>query len=124
MTLSVLCNNERFIVLHSHPDWEYFLPVRWRLLPHGLGGTLALVLGPMQFSTRGRQQYPKFHRFLGRVYVAGIVAGAPLGIVLAFVHHLLLALQVETIAQSGSRFLTTGVALYYIPNRNVVRHGQ
>jgi len=52
MTLFVLYNNERFIVLHSHPDWEYFRPVRWWLLPHGMGGALALVLGAMQFSTR------------------------------------------------------------------------
>ena len=124
MTLIVLYNNERFIVVHSHPDWEYFRPVRWWLLPHGLGGVLALVLGPIQFSTRVRQQYPKFHRILGRVYVAGVATGAPLGIALAFVHHLPLALQVETFAQSGSWFLTTGVALYYILNRNVVRHRQ
>ena len=117
MTLFVLYNNERFIVLHSHPDWEYFLPVRWWLLPHGLGGALALILGPMQFSTRLRQQYPKFHRILGRVYVAGVSVGAPLGIVLAFVHHLPLALQVETFAQSGSWFLATGVAFYCILHR-------
>ena len=83
-----------------------------------------MVLGPIQFSTRVRQRYPKFHRILGRVYVAGIAAAAPLGVVLAFVHHLPLALQVETVAQSGSWFLTTAIAFYYILNRNVVRHRQ
>ena len=124
MTLFVLYNNERFIVLHSHPDWEYFRPVRWWLLPHGMGGALALVLGAMQFSTRIRQRHPKVHRILGRIYVAGVAAGAPLGIVLAFVHDLPLALRVETFAQSGSWFLTTAVALYYILHRNVIRHRQ
>ena len=28
ITLLVLYNNERFIVIHAHPDWEYFFPVR------------------------------------------------------------------------------------------------
>jgi uncharacterized membrane protein len=124
MTLFVLYNNERFVVLHADPDWQYFFPVRWWLLPHGLGGTLALILGPVQFSTRVRQRHPKFHRILGRVYVTGVVVGAPLGIVMAFVHHLPLPLRVETFAQSGSWFLTTAVAFYYILNRNVVRHQQ
>lgn len=124
MTLFVIYNNERFIVLHSDPDWEYFRPVRWWLLPHGMGGALALVLGAMQFSTRIRQRHPKVHRILGRIYVAGVAAGAPLGIVLAFVHNLHLALRVETFAQSGSWLLTTAVALYYILNGNVTRHRQ
>jgi uncharacterized membrane protein len=124
MTLFVLYNNERFIVFRSDPDREYFFPVRWWLLPHGLGGALALVIGPLQFSTRMRQQYPKFHRIVGRVYVAGVAVGAPLGIVLTFVHHLPLALRVETFAQSGSWLLCTAVAFYYILNRNVVRHRQ
>lgn len=35
MTLFVLYNNERFIVFHADPDWEYFFPVRWWLLPTG-----------------------------------------------------------------------------------------
>jgi uncharacterized membrane protein len=124
MTLFVLYNNERFILFHSHPDWEYFFPVRWWLLPHGLGGALALIIGPMQFSTRVRQRYPKFHRVLGRIYVTGVAVGAPLGIVLAFAHRLPLALQVETFAQSGCWFLTTSVAFYYILKGNVVRHRQ
>ena len=122
MTLFVLYFNERFIVFHSHPDWEYFQAVRWWLLPHGLGGALALVLGPLQFSARIRQRHPKLHRILGRVYLVGVAAGAPLGIVLAFAHHLPLALQVETFAQSGSWFLTTAVAFHYILNRNIARH--
>jgi uncharacterized membrane protein len=124
MMLFVLYNNERFIVLHSDPDWPYFFPVRWWLLPHGLGGALALILGPLQFSTRVRQRHPSLHRVLGRVYVAAVAVGAPLGILLGFVHRLPVALRVETIAQSGSWFLTTAVAFNYILNRNVVRHRQ
>jgi len=124
MTLFVLYNNERFILFHSHPDWEYFFPVRWWLLPHGLGGALALIIGPMQFSTRVRQRCPKLHRILGRIYLAGVAVAAPLGIVLTFVHHLSLALKVENFAQSGCWFLTASVAFYYILKGNIVRHRQ
>jgi hypothetical protein len=122
MTLFVLCNNERFIVVHSDPDREYFFPVRWWLLPHGLGGALALFLGPMQFSTRIRQAYPRFHRIIGRVYLAGVAVGAPLGMVLPFAHHLALPLRVESVVQSGFWLLATCVAFYYILNRKVARH--
>jgi uncharacterized membrane protein len=124
MTLVVLYNNERFIVLRSGPDWDYFFPIRWWLLPHGLAGALALIIGPMQFSTRLRQRYPQFHRILGRIYVVGAVVGAPMGIVLTFTHHLPLAIRVQTFAQSGSWLLTTGVAFFYILSGNVVRHRQ
>jgi len=44
MFLFVLWNNERFIIDHSHPDWTYYLPVRYLLIPHGLGGLTALAL--------------------------------------------------------------------------------
>jgi hypothetical protein len=41
MAVFVAWNNERF-VLNSHaPEWEHLNPIRWRLLPHGVGGTLA-----------------------------------------------------------------------------------
>jgi len=54
LTLFVIYNNERFIIDHSDPLWNYYLPVRWLLAPHGLTGAIALCLGASQFSTRLR----------------------------------------------------------------------
>src|SRR4030095_5090763 len=51
MFLFVLWRNERSLLDHSHPDWVYYFPVRWWLIPHGLGGPIALVAGPFQFSS-------------------------------------------------------------------------
>jgi len=45
----------------------------------GIMGACALLLGPMQFSDRLRQRFAKFHRVVGRFYVAGVFIGAPLG---------------------------------------------
>ena len=50
MFLFVLWRNERFIVDHSHPDFAFYYPVRWWLIPHALGGLIAFVAGPFQFT--------------------------------------------------------------------------
>src|SRR5580658_5180974 len=68
MTAFVIYNNERFIVDHSDPQWTYYFPVRWLLLPHGLAGVVVLCLGASQFSTRLRQRHARVHRVLGRCY--------------------------------------------------------
>jgi uncharacterized membrane protein len=50
----------------------------WRLTfwTHVLLGTVALVLGPIQFSTRMRSRRPALHRQLGKVYVVSILTAS------------------------------------------------
>jgi hypothetical protein len=69
MTLFVLWNNERFFLNPEPPEWAHFNPIRWHLVPYGLGGTIALVLGAMQFSTRLRERYPQIHRLIPRAEI-------------------------------------------------------
>ena len=38
---------------------------------HLIGGTLSLLSGPVQFSTRIRSKYLNFHRMMGKLYIAG-----------------------------------------------------
>ena len=66
MFVFVLWRNERFILDHSHPDCAYYFPVRWWLIPHGLGGLIALVAGPFQFSSRLRRRHLQVHRMMGQ----------------------------------------------------------
>lgn len=80
LTLFVIYNNERFIVDHTDPLWTYYLPVRWLLVPHGIAGAIALVLGASQFSTRLRSRHARIHRILGRCYVTAVAISAPMGI--------------------------------------------
>jgi uncharacterized membrane protein len=47
---------------------------------HVAGGAMAMVTGPFQFFEGFRKRKPWIHRWLGRVYVAGVVLGATSGI--------------------------------------------
>lgn len=50
------------------------------MLTHSIVGTIALVTGALQFYGRLRARVPRFHRVLGRVYVASSLTVASLGI--------------------------------------------
>ena len=84
MGLFVLWNNERFFLNASAPEWDRLNPIRWHLVPHGLGGALALGFGALQFSSRVRRRYPRVHRVSGRLYVIGAVVAAPVAVWMAF----------------------------------------
>jgi uncharacterized membrane protein len=55
------------------------------LLTHVTGGIVALFLGPWQFWGGLRRRYPAFHRWLGRVYLLGILAGGLAGLGMAVI---------------------------------------
>ncbi|HSK62823.1 MAG TPA: DUF2306 domain-containing protein [Pyrinomonadaceae bacterium] len=78
-SLYVLYHNERFLIEPDSPVWQRYEPFKWWLLPHALFGTIVLLFAPLQFSDRLRQRYPKAHRVMGRLYVVGALALAPLG---------------------------------------------
>jgi len=79
MTIYVLVHNERFLIDPTHPNWTFWAPFKWWLLPHALAGTTTILMAPFQFSDRLRKHYPKAHRVMGRIYVAGVLTLAPLG---------------------------------------------
>jgi uncharacterized membrane protein len=54
------------------PYWQK----KYWLNLHIIGGTLALVIGPVQFSAFIRNRFRRAHRLLGRFYVAGVGLGA------------------------------------------------
>ena len=55
--------------------YYYYWPKRWWLIAHISGGTVALALGPFQFSSRLRKRYVQAHRWMGRLYLTGILVG-------------------------------------------------
>jgi len=54
------------------------------LLAHITGGSVALLLGPWQFSTKLRERALNLHRWLGRIYPAAVALGSLAGFTLAF----------------------------------------
>src|ERR1700729_1476440 len=82
-TLFVFITSEVLLVTDYPMYHAYRLQViadRHLLVPHTLGGVIALLAGPMQFSSRFRQRHLKFHRVLGRAYVVSVFIGALTGL--------------------------------------------
>lgn len=53
--------------------YAMFLSRRGWLWTHLAGGTITIILGPLQFLTRWPRIYPRLHRWIGRVYLAGML---------------------------------------------------
>jgi uncharacterized membrane protein len=128
MMAYVLNHNERFLIDASDPIWQHYQPFKWWLLPHGLAGACALLLGPMQFSDRLRQRYTKLHRVVGRVYVAGALIAAPLG---AFIQYRFdeaignpRSFTIATVVDASLWMTTTAIALWFVRNRKIQQHRQ
>lgn len=63
--------------LDYSPDaYRHHWALRAWLIPHILGAAPALLLAPLQFSTRLRAQRPRLHRWTGRVYVFGCLTAS------------------------------------------------
>src|SRR5580692_4118020 len=77
--LFVFITSEALLVADYPMYHAYRLQViadRHLLVPHTLCGVIALLAGPIQFSSRLRRRYLKFHRALGRIYVISVFIGA------------------------------------------------
>jgi len=121
----VLRHNESFLLNGKDPAWQHYQSFKWYLLPHGLMGACALLLGPMQFSDRLRQRFTKFHRVIGRFYVAGVLVGAPLGFYIQYFEERMGGTRSFSFAALTDAALwttTTLVALAFILRGNVQQH--
>ena len=127
MILYVLGHNEYFLIDSKAEVWHHYEPFKWWLLPHGLAGACAILLGPMQFSTRLRQRYTKLHRVVGRIYIAGAMVAAPLG---AYIQYFLersggtRTFTAAAVVDALLLMLTTGIAFAFILKGKVELHRQ
>lgn len=125
MLVYVLHHNEIFLIHPWDPEWPHIHPFRWYLLPHGVAGACALLLGPMQFSDRLRRRFPLFHRVIGRIYVGGVLIAAPLGFYVQYFQERLGGPRTFSFAaatQAVSWLVTTLIALAFILQGNVEAH--
>jgi hypothetical protein len=81
--LAVLGVAGKFLIHYALPYFafdrayfDYYWPHRFRLMTHISGGVLALICGPFQFWTGLRAKAFAFHRWTGRLYLVGVLAGA------------------------------------------------
>jgi|SRR5579872_1016866 len=127
MMAYVLRHNESFLIHPQDRVWQHYHPFRWWLLPHGIAGACALLLGPLQFSDRLRQRFTKFHRVAGRIYVASAMILAPLGAYIQYFQERMGAprsFSVAGVVDAALLMLTTGIAFAFILNGKVQQHRQ
>ena len=127
MLAYVIPHDESFLVNSKDPMWQHYEPFKWWLLPHGIAGACALLLGPIQFSDRLRQRFRKLHRVIGRIYVAGVFLAAPLGLYIQYFQERMGGARSFTIAAATDAVLwmaTTGIALVFIRKGKVQEHQQ
>jgi len=93
---------------------------RHLLIPHTLAGVLALVIGPINFSSRIRQRHPTLHRVLGRVYAVSVLVGAFTGIALAAGRPGLPG----TSMQAAAWIVCTAAAVITARNYQITQHRQ
>jgi uncharacterized membrane protein len=125
--LYVLGHDESFLVHPKDPIWQHFEPFKWWLLPHGVAGGCALLLGPMQFSDRLRQRFRQLHRVAGRIYVAGVFVAAPLGIYIQYFQERMgvpRSFSIAAVVDATLWMVTTGIALVFILKGKVHQHRQ
>jgi uncharacterized membrane protein len=123
VTLFVFITSEVLLVTDYPMYHAYRLQViadRQLLIPHTLAGMIALVAGPLQFSSRFRLSHLKFHRVLGRIYVVCVFVGSFTGIALAAGRPGLPG----TSMQAAAWMVCTTAAFITARNRQIVQHRQ
>jgi hypothetical protein len=123
----VIPHDESFLVNPKDPMWPHYEPFKWWLLPHGIAGACALLLGPIQFSDRLRQRFSRFHRVVGRIYVGGVFLAAPLGFYIQYSQErtgVPRSFSIAAAVDAALWMLTTGIALLFILRGKVHEHQQ
>ena len=126
-SLYVLYHNERFLVDSNHPAWQHYEPFKWWLLPHGIFGAIVLLFAPLQFSDRLRQRFTKAHRVMGRLYVVGALALAPMGAYIQYYQERMGAPRSFTvlgIVDAAMLMGTTTLAFVFAFRRKIAPHRQ
>ena len=93
---------------------------RHLLIPHTLAGIFALLIGPINFSSRIRERHLQLHRILGRIYFVSVLVGAPTGIALAWGRPGLPG----TSMQAAAWVVCTTAAVIAARNRQIAVHRQ
>ena len=127
MLAYVIPHDESFLLHPTDPLWQHYEPFKWWLLPHGIAGACALLLGPMQFSDRLRDRFRQLHRVVGRIYVAGVFVAAPLGFYIQYFQERMgdpRSFSIAGAVEAALWMITTGIAMVFILKGKVQGHRQ
>jgi hypothetical protein len=112
----------RYFNLTEESYGTYFWPrVNW-VFPHVIFGTLALLVGPFQFSNQLRAKYLKWHRRSGYVYLTAVLFGGIAGLALSITSQVSLTYQWGLMFLAIAWLLTSGMAFFFISKRKITQH--
>ncbi len=100
---------------------QRYAPIPLLMILHGVPGTIALLLGTLQFSSRLRQRYIQVHRVLGWIYVVSTAITAPAAIFVA-IRLPIPTLLPASIIQALGWLLATGTAIYCVRTGRIQQH--
>ena len=104
----------------AHPLHSLLYSQRWLLYPHIAAGLVALVIGPLQFSSRLRQRNIARHRLLGKTYLGAALVAGTLGPILAWNYPAFFRCSAMT--QGGAWILCTIVAVMAARRGKIEQH--
>ncbi len=105
---------------NNHMFFLLLIRDRYLFVPHALAGVLAMLIGPVQFSSRLRRRRPHLHCYLGRAYVCSVLISSLTALAISWGRPLFLA----TIVQAGAWFLCTLLAFVTARYGCLVQHRQ
>ncbi|AMR32569.1 hypothetical protein A0256_14620 [Mucilaginibacter sp. PAMC 26640] len=123
--LSVLYFTEWPLISINNIFHKRMAEMLWLIFPHALCGMAALVIGPLQFSSRMRRAYPALHRKLGTIYVCAVLPASILAIIIQEKYPVPgsgIYLESAGAAQAVLWFLTTVIAYVTAVNRQISTH--
>ncbi|WP_295974593.1 DUF2306 domain-containing protein [uncultured Xanthomonas sp.] len=104
------------------PAYAMFLTRRGWLWCHLGGGAVGLLLGALQFATRRGRRWPRLHRWVGRVYFAGMAVAMVGAVGLIATSPAPPAIRVAFAATALAWLVTGSVGLVAIWRGRVLRH--
>jgi len=107
---------------YNPAGFDVFWKRRGWLLLHMSSGTVALLIGPWQFSQRIRQRHIQLHRLMGRTYLIAVACGAVGGFYLAITTTFGWAWGTGLVGLALAWVTTAGMALYAIKQRQIQVH--
>jgi hypothetical protein len=125
LTLYVLVVSE-YMNMANNPDLiSRYQTMSWILVPHALLGMVALLMGPVQFSTTLRNSNLALHRRLGKIYIIAILLSALFSVLLTMYHPIPgaeVTFMIENITQASVWAVTAGMAWLAASRRQVMIH--
>jgi uncharacterized membrane protein len=99
-----------------------YLENRFSLFVHVFGGSVALLVGPLQLMPAVREHSPLLHRRLGGLYLAGIGVGSLGSVSLAFNSAVGWTVGASLLTLTGFWIITSAVALAAVRNGRLTEH--